>query len=109
MVLGLSHVIVAVVCFVPSCKPELAISAHLHGCDEVRMYPHGHPLHWKVVKQSIYIYNVSVIQSELDPGLNHVIVLWFVPSCESDSAISAHTHAHGFDEVRMLSYDHPLH
>ena len=43
----------------------------------------------------------------MDPGLNNVIVLWFVPSCESDSVISATTH--GFDEVRMHPYDHPLH
>ena len=49
----------------------------------------------------------SLIQSEVDPGLNHVIVVWIVPNCESDSAISAH--AHGFDEVMMHLYNHPLH
>ena len=42
----------------------------------------------------------------MDPSLNHVIVLGFVPSCESDSAIAAHTH--GIDEVRVHIYDHQL-
>ena len=70
------------------------------------MHPHGHPLHHSDLKHSIYI-DGSVIQSELGPGLSHVIVLWFVPSFESDSAISAHVN--GFDEVRMHLYDHPLH
>ena len=55
----------------------------------------------------IYIEHGSVIQSEVVFGFNHVIVLWFVPSYESDSAISAHTN--GFDEVQMHLYDHPLH
>ena len=40
------------------------------------------------------------------PGHNHVIVLWFLPSCYSDSASSAHIH--GFYEVRMRQYVNPL-
>ena len=40
------------------------------------------------------------------PVHNHVIVVWFVPSCYSDSASSAHIH--GFYEVRMHRYVHPL-
>ena len=41
------------------------------------------------------------------PGHNHVMVFWFVPSCYSDSASSAHIH--GFYEVRIHQYVHPLH
>ena len=44
----------------------------------------------------------------IPPGHNHVIVVaWFVPSSYSDSASSAHIH--GFYEVRMPQYVHPLH
>ena len=41
------------------------------------------------------------------PGHDHVIVVWFVPSCYLDSASSAPIH--GFYEVRMHRYVHPLH
>ena len=40
-------------------------------------------------------------------GLNHVMVVWFVPSCYSDFAISAQLY--GFDEVRLYPYGYPLH
>ena len=40
------------------------------------------------------------------PGLDHVIVVWFVPSCCSDSATSAHLD--GFYEVRINPYNHPM-
>ena len=105
---GLNHVVVVVVCFVPSCGPDSASSAHAHGFDEVRMHPHDHLLHWKLFDQLIYI-SVSVIQSEVCLGLSHVIVLavCFVLSCKPDLAISAHTH--GYDEVRMHPHGHPLH
>jgi hypothetical protein len=36
-----------------------------------------------------------------------VVVVFFVPSCDPDSVSSVHLH--GFDEVRMHPYDHPLH
>ena len=54
-VLGLAHVIVVVVYFVPSCYPDLATSAQTYGIDEGRMHPYGHPLHQKVLKHFIYI------------------------------------------------------
>ncbi len=38
---------------------------------------------------------------------NNIVVAWFVPSCYSDSASSAHIH--GFYEVGMHQYVHPLH
>ena len=60
--------------------------------DGLGIYPYNYLLHWKVLKYLIYIYYGGAIQSEVDPGLNHVIVVWFVPSCYSDSAISAYTH-----------------
>ena len=43
----------------------------------------------------------------LGPINDIVVVVCFVPSCELDSASSVYLH--GFDEVRMLPYDHPLH
>ncbi len=80
MVPDLIYVIVVVVCFVPV-GSHSASSAHLQGFGTVRMHPHGHPLHWKVLKQFIYTYDGRVIQSEVVPGLRHVIVVvvWFVP------------------------------
>ena len=57
MVLGLSHVIVVVVCFVHSCEPDSASSVHLHGFDEVSMYQYNYQLHWKVLEHFIYIYD----------------------------------------------------
>ena len=74
---------------------------------EVRMYPYVHPLHQNFCKQLIYISYRSLIHSKVVPGLNHVIVVWFVSSCYSDSVSSAHLQV--FDEVRMHPYDHPLH
>ena len=59
-------------------------------------------------KKLTYINNGSIIHSNEVPGHNHaVVVAWFVPSCYSDSASSAHIH--GFYEVRMHRYVHPLH
>ena len=43
-------------------------------------------------EKSMNIYDGSVIQSELIPGLNHTIVVWIVPICYSDSASSAQLH-----------------
>ena len=40
-------------------------------------------------------------------GLNHAIVVWFVPNCYPDSA--SLTHLQGFDGLRMHPYGHPLH
>jgi hypothetical protein len=53
VVLGQSHVIVVVVCFVPIYEPDSASSVHLHGFDEVRMHLYDHSLHWKVIKHFI--------------------------------------------------------
>ena len=73
------------------------------------MHPYDHPLHRKVLKHFIYIQDGSLIKSEVIIGLINVIVVvvCFVPSCEPDSASSVHLH--GFDEVTMHPYDHPLH
>ncbi len=96
-----------VVRFVPSCYPDLPRSTHLHGFDGLKMHPYANPLHRKMLKNFIYIKNRFVIQSEVVPGLDYVISVWFVPSCYPGSARS--THLNGFDEVRMHPYDHPLH
>jgi hypothetical protein len=73
------------------------------------MHPYDHPLHFKVFKHYIYIYHGSVSQSKMVVVQSHdiVVVVYFVPICEPDSASSVHLH--GFDEVRMYSYDHSLH
>ena len=73
------------------------------------MHPYDKPLHCKVVKDFIYIYHGSVSQSKvvLVQSHNIVVVVYYVPSCDPDSASSVHLH--GFDEVRMHSYDHSLH
>jgi hypothetical protein len=96
-----------VVRFVPSCYPDSASSTHLHGFDGQRMHPYGHPLHQKLLKYCIYIKNRCVIQSEVVPGTDYVILVWFVYSCYPGPA--SLTHLHGFDEVRMHTYGHPLH
>ncbi len=49
------------------------------GWDAVRIHPYVHPLHWKGLKHFIRILKENVIQSEVDPGLNHVVVVCFVP------------------------------
>ncbi len=96
---GHNHVIVFA-WFVPSCYSDSASSAHIHGFYEVRMHLYVHPLHQNVLKHFIYILDESLSHSDVVPGHNHVIVVaWFVPSCYSDSASSAHIH--GFYEVRM--------
>ena len=103
--LCLNHVIV--VWFVSSCYPVLASSTHLHGYDGLKIHPYGYPLHGKVLKYFIYSLDVSVIQSEVALGLNHVILVWFVPSCCPDSANS--THLQGIDGLEIHLYGHPLH
>ena len=77
--LGLNHV--KVVWFVPSCYPGSANSSLLHSFDGLKTHPYGHPLHCKVMEHLIYIWERSVIQSEMDYCLNHIIVVWFVTSC----------------------------
>ena len=65
-------------------------------------------MHQKVLKYLTYIKDGSLSHSDVFYGHNHVIVVaWFVPSCYSDSASSAHIY--GFYEVRMHQYVHPLH
>ncbi len=53
----------------------------VHGFDEVRRPAYNHPLHRKVLKNFIYIYDVSISHYEVVPSLNHVIVVCFVSSC----------------------------
>ena len=48
-----------------------------------------------MLKHFIYTLDGSVIQSEVALCLNHIIVVWFVPSCYPSSASS--THLQGFD------------
>ncbi len=102
---GHNHVIV--LWSVPSCYSDSASSAHIHGFYEIRMHWYVNPLHLNVLKHFIYILYGSPSCSDVVPGHNHVIVIWFVPSCYSDSASSAHIH--GFYEVRMHWYVNPLH
>ena len=105
MVPGLNHVLV--VWFVSSCYPDSASSSHLHGFDGLRIHPYNYSLHRKDLTHFIYIQDGSVIQSEVVPGLNHVIVVWFVPSCYQGSARS--THLHSFDGLRIHPYNYSLH
>jgi hypothetical protein len=100
-----NHVIV--IWFVPSCYSDSASSAHIHGFYEVRMHWYVNPLHQNVLKHFVYILDGILSHSDVVPGHNHVIVIWYVPSCYSDSASSAHIH--GFYEVRMHWYVNPLH
>ena len=79
MVPGHNHVIV--VWFVSSCYSDSASLAHIHGFYEVMMHQYVHPLHLKVLKHFIYIKDGSPSHSDVFPGNNHVIVIWFVPSC----------------------------
>ena len=78
MVLGLNHVIL--VWFVPSCCPGSANSTHLQGIVSLEIHPYGHPLHGKVLKHVIYTLDGSIIKYDVALVLNHVIVVWFVPS-----------------------------
>ena len=104
--LGLNHVIV--VLFEPSCYPGSANSTHhIHSFDGLGIHPYGHPLHGKVMNHFIYTLDGSVIQSEVALCLNHVIVVWFVPSCYP--GLESFTHLHGFDGLGIHPYGHPLH
>ena len=55
------------------CYSDSAISAH--GFDEVRRPPYSHPLHRKVLKHFIYIYDGNIIHSEVVLGLSHAIAV----------------------------------
>jgi peroxiredoxin len=102
---GHNHVIV--IWYVPSCYSDSASSAHIHGFYEVRMHWYVNPFHRNALNHHIYVLDGSLSHSDVVPGHNHVIVIWYVPSCYSDSASS--THIHGFYEVRMHWYVNPLH
>ena len=95
------------VCMVPSCYPDSASSNQLRGFGRLRLHPYGHPLHRKVFEHFIYLWDGSVIQSEVVNGLNHAIVVGFVPSCYTDSASSFHLQS--FSGLRMHPYGHQLH
>ena len=47
------------------------------------------------------------MQTEVALFLNHIIEVWFVPSCYSNLASS--THLHCFDGINIHPYGHPLH
>ncbi len=106
---SLNHVVV--VWFVPISCPEFAIchSAHFHGFYTVMTLPYVYPLHRKGLKHFIHTDKGSVIQSEVDSSLNHVVVVWFVPISCPEFAICHSAHFHGFYTVRMHPYVHPLH
>ena len=105
MDLGLYHVIL--VWFVPSVYPKSAISTPLHCYYGVRIHSYVHPQHGKVLNHFIFILDESLIQSRVNLGLNHVIVLWFVLSDYPKSAIS--TPLHCYYGVRIHSHVHPQH
>ena len=105
MALCLNHIIVA--WFVPSYYSGLASSTHLHGFDRLEIHPYAHPLHQKVLKHFIYIWDVNVIQTEVALGFHHVILVLFDPIYYPGSANSAHLH--GFDGLGIHLYGHPLH
>ena len=102
LALCLNHIIVE--WFVPSCHSGLASSTHLHGFDRLEIHPYAHPLHQKVLKHFIYIWDVNVIQSEVALGFsfNHVILVLFDPIYYPGSANSAHLH--GFDGLGIHLY-----
>ena len=103
--LGLNHVIV--LWFVLSDYPKSAISTPLHCYYGVRIHSHVHPQHGKVLKHFIYTLDESLIQSGVNLGLNHVIVVWFVPSVYQESVTS--TPLHCYYGVRIHSHVHPQH
>ena len=103
--LGLNHVIV--LWFVLSDYPKSAISTPLHCYYGVRIHSHVHPQHGKVLKHFIYTLDESLIQSRVNLGLNHVIVVWFVPSVYQESVTS--TPLHCYYGVRIHSHVHPQH
>ena len=106
MALGPNHVIV--VWFVPSCFLGSVFETDLHGFDGLGIHPYGHELHGKVLKYFIYSLYGSVIQSEVALCLDHVIVVWFVPSCYP--GLASFTHLHGrHNGVGVHSYAHPQH
>ena len=79
----------------------------LHCYYGVRIHSYVHPQHGKVLKHFIYTLDESLIQSGVDLGLNHLILVWFVPSVYQKSAIS--TPLHCYYGVRIHSYVHPQH
>ena len=60
-----------------------------------------------MLKHFIYTLDGSVIQSEVALCLDHVIVVWFVPSCYP--VLASSTHLHGFDGLKIHPYGYPLH
>ena len=78
MALGLNHVIL--VWIVPSVFPKSASSIPLHCYYGIRIHSYVHPQHGKVLKHFIYTLDERLIQSGVALVLNHVILVWFVPS-----------------------------
>ena len=56
---------------------------------QVRMHPYDCPLHQKVIEHFIYIWDGSLIHSEIFSGLNHgIVIVWCVSSCYSNLQLS---------------------
>ena len=106
MDLGLYHVIL--VWFVPSVYPKSASSSTPLNCYYgIRIHSYVNPQHGKVLKHFIYILDESLIQPGVALGLNHVILVWIVPSVFPKTAIS--TALHCYYGIRIHSYVHPQH
>ena len=107
--LSLSLIIIVLILTLVTCLAPL-LSLVLHRAEPTSMIlwsKEDHPLHWKVFKHFIYLYNGYLSHSDVVPGHNHFKVVWFAPICYSDSASSAHIH--DFYKVSMHQYVHPLH
>ena len=101
----LNHVIL--VWFVSSVYPKSATYTPLLCYYGVRIHPYHHPLDGKLVKHFIYALDESFFQSGVALVLNHVILVWFVPSVYPQSEIFIYLHCNY--GVRIHSYVHPQH
>jgi hypothetical protein len=61
--------------FVPHVYQKSDISTPLHCYYGVRIHSYDHPQHGKVLKHFIYTLDESIIQSEVDLGIYHVILI----------------------------------
>ena len=71
-----------------------SISTPLHCYYGVRIHLYVHPQHGKVIKHIIYTLDEIINQSEVDPGLYHVLLVWFVPSAYPKSEIYTPLHCY---------------
>jgi hypothetical protein len=73
----------------------------------VRIHSYLDPQHGKVIKHFIYTLDESIIESEVDLGLYHVILVWFVLSVYPKLEISNLVHC--YYGMRIHSYLDPQH